>query len=106
MPTYEYQCETCKKRYDLQESFSAPAMHVCQKCGKGEARRVLHAPRVVFKGRGFYATDSRATSTHTDETPDNKRDESVKAPKAKKENATSASTSADGGSESSAESVA
>lgn len=103
MPTYEYQCGTCKKRYDLRESFSALTEHVCQKCGKGQAKRVLHAPRVVFKGKGFYATDSRATSMHTDETPDNKRDESVKAPKAKKD---AGSSTPDSGASASTESVA
>ena len=83
MPTYEYQCASCKKHYDLREGFSAATEHLCQKCGKGQAKRVLHAPRVVFKGKGFYATDSRSTSTHTDETPDNKSDDSVTTPKAK-----------------------
>lgn len=106
MPTYEYQCGTCKKRYDLRESFSAPSEHVCQKCGKGQAKRVLHAPRVVFKGKGFYATDSRATSTHTDETPDNKGDDSVKTPKAKKATSTESSTGTAAASDASTETAA
>lgn len=62
MPTYEYQCLRCKKNYDLREGFSAEVTHTCQRCGKGTAKRVLHAPRVVFKGSGFYATDSRNKS--------------------------------------------
>ncbi len=66
MPTYEYQCEACKKTYDLRESFSAPSQHTCEKCGKGTAKRVLHAPRVVFKGSGWYVTDSRNSSVATD----------------------------------------
>ena len=65
MPTYEYHCPSCKKNYDLQESFSAETTHQCKKCGKGTAKRVLHAPRVHFKGSGFYVTDSKNKSSAT-----------------------------------------
>ena len=63
MPTYEYHCPKCKATYDLRESFSAETTHACVECGKGTAKRVLHAPRVVFKGSGFYATDAKSRST-------------------------------------------
>jgi putative FmdB family regulatory protein len=53
MPTYEYSCPECSAVYELQESFSAEPRHRCKKCGRGDARRVLHAPRIVFKGSGF-----------------------------------------------------
>ncbi len=59
MPIYEYQCQACKKRYELQQSFSAETTHTCEKCGKGVAKRILHAPTVVFKGSGFYITDNK-----------------------------------------------
>jgi predicted nucleic acid-binding Zn ribbon protein len=45
--------------YELRQGFSAETTHTCEQCGKGTAKRVLHAPRVVFKGSGWYATDSR-----------------------------------------------
>ena len=63
MPSYDYQCAKCKVTYELREGFDAPTTHRCQECGKGTAKRVLHAPRVVFKGSGWYATDSRQKST-------------------------------------------
>jgi putative FmdB family regulatory protein len=63
MPTYEYHCPRCKATYDLRQSFSAETTHPCEECGTGTAKRVLHAPRVVFKGSGFYATDGRSRST-------------------------------------------
>ena len=63
MPTYEYHCPRCKATYDLQQGFSAETTHPCVECGKGTAKRVLHAPRVVFKGSGFYATDGKSRST-------------------------------------------
>ena len=62
MPTYEYACESCGKRYEKREGFDAPARQKCQFCGK-TALRVLFAPPVVFKGSGFYKTDSRGVST-------------------------------------------
>ncbi len=63
MPTYDYRCDTCKKTYELRESFSAPMEHTCEQCGKGTAKRQLSAPRIVFKGSGFYATDSRSKTS-------------------------------------------
>ncbi|MBI2723829.1 MAG: hypothetical protein HYX50_02080 [Chloroflexi bacterium] len=62
MPTYEYACTACGKHYDKREGFDAPSKQKCQFCGK-PANRVLHAPPVVFKGSGFYKTDSRGSSS-------------------------------------------
>jgi len=60
LPTYEYHCPACKATYELRQSFSAETTHTCEECGKGTAKRVLHAPPVVFKGGGWYVTDSRS----------------------------------------------
>jgi|TARA_B110000263_G_scaffold230633_1_gene225308 putative FmdB family regulatory protein len=62
VPTYEYQCNECNVNYDLRQSFSASTTHVCEKCNKGTAKRILHPPTVVFKGSGFYVTDSKNKS--------------------------------------------
>ena len=62
MPTYEYQCNECKVNYDLRQSFSSSTTHVCEKCNKGTAKRILNLPTVVFKGSGFYVTDSKNKS--------------------------------------------
>ena len=59
MPTYEYQCPKCKATYELRQGFDAETTHTCMECGKGTAKRVLHAPRIHFKGSGFYVTDSK-----------------------------------------------
>lgn len=61
MPTYEYACESCGNRYEKREGFDALARQKCPKCKK-TAQRVLFAPPVVFKGSGFYKTDSRGSS--------------------------------------------
>ncbi|HRC63168.1 MAG TPA: zinc ribbon domain-containing protein [Dehalococcoidia bacterium] len=59
MPLYDYQCEA-GHRYEKRESFGAPAQQPCDQCGK-PARRLLNAPPIVFKGSGWYVTDSKRT---------------------------------------------
>ena len=57
MPTYDYRCES-GHRYEKRERFGSPAQQPCERCGK-QAQRVLTSPTVVFKGSGWYKTDSR-----------------------------------------------
>ena len=58
MPTYEYRCTKCGNEYEKREGFDAPARQRCPRCG-AEARRVIHAPPILFKTSGFYVTDNR-----------------------------------------------
>ena len=58
MPTYEYECQTCHERVEAVQRFTDPALTICEHCG-GELRKVFSAVGVVFKGSGFYKTDSR-----------------------------------------------
>lgn len=67
MPTYDYHCPSCNATYELRQGFDAETTHTCEQCGKGIAKRVLHAPPVVFKGSGWYVTDSRNRSSATSE---------------------------------------
>lgn len=62
MPVYEYRCGSCRHHYERRESFDAPSLQMCPACG-AEARRVLHPPPIVFKGSGFYSTDSRKSGS-------------------------------------------
>lgn len=64
MPTYEYLCKQCGERFEKVQSFSARPLKTHDACG-GEVQKVFHASGVVFKGPGFYATDSRAASRAT-----------------------------------------
>ena len=57
MPKYDYRCGA-GHQYEKRESFDAPAVQECQECG-AQARRVLTPPAIVFKGSGWYITDSR-----------------------------------------------
>jgi putative FmdB family regulatory protein len=58
LPIYEYACGQCQHQYEKKEGFDAPVEQACPVCG-GLARRLLHAPGIVFKGPGFYVTDNR-----------------------------------------------
>lgn len=59
MPTYQYACTVCGHRLEAVQSFSDDPLSVCPECA-GKLRKVFSAVGVVFKGSGFYRTDSRA----------------------------------------------
>ena len=59
MPTYQYSCTECGEALEVQQSFSDDPLTVCPVC-QGRLRKVYNAVGVVFKGSGFYRTDSRA----------------------------------------------
>jgi putative FmdB family regulatory protein len=58
MPTYQYRCTECGEDLEVVQKFSDPALTTCHACG-GQLRKVFNAVGVVFKGSGFYRTDSR-----------------------------------------------
>jgi len=62
MPTYTYQCENCGIRFDQYQSFSEEPLTICPECGEPALRKVYTPVGIVFKGKGFYATDNRSPS--------------------------------------------
>ncbi len=62
MPTYQYACTACDERLEAVQSFTDAPLTQCPACG-GALRKVFSAVGVVFKGSGFYKTDSRAKSS-------------------------------------------
>ena len=58
MPTYQYRCTACGHDLEATQKFSDPSLTECPNCG-GSLRKVFNAVGVVFKGSGFYRTDSR-----------------------------------------------
>ena len=59
MPTYAYACTSCDHRFEAVQSFSDDSLTSCPQC-EGRLRKVFSAVGVVFKGSGFYRTDSRS----------------------------------------------
>jgi putative FmdB family regulatory protein len=59
VPTYQYACTACDHRFEAVQSFSDGALTVCPECG-GKLRKVFSSVGIVFKGSGFYRTDSRS----------------------------------------------
>lgn len=62
MPTYQYQCTECGEALEAVQKFSDDALTECPNCA-GRLRKVFSAVGVVFKGSGFYRTDSRSSSS-------------------------------------------
>jgi putative FmdB family regulatory protein len=65
MPTYEYACTECGDRTEVVQSISDAPPTICTVCG-GQLRRVFSPVGIVFKGSGFYRTDSRGKPAKTD----------------------------------------
>ena len=58
MPVYEYECQDCRCHFDRRQRFDDEPVAICPEC-QGKARRVIHSTPIIFKGSGFYITDSR-----------------------------------------------
>jgi putative FmdB family regulatory protein len=75
VPTYSYACTECDNRFDIVQGFSDDALTTCEKCS-GRLRKLFNSVGIVFKGSGFYRTDSRQdgkkskTSTNGSSTSD------------------------------------
>ncbi len=61
MPTYQYVCSKCNTNFELKQGFNDESVANCPKC-KGESRRLFVPVPIIFKGSGFYVTDSKTTS--------------------------------------------
>jgi putative FmdB family regulatory protein len=59
MPIYTYECENCGERFEAKQSFNDEPLTVCPTC-EGKIYRVIQPVGIVFKGSGFYVTDSRS----------------------------------------------
>jgi putative FmdB family regulatory protein len=78
LPTYEYECEKCLLRFELKKRFAEDGSAFCPRCGS-EARLVFTPSPIIFKGSGFYVTDSRnGNERHLGKTKADKRDSDKK----------------------------
>jgi putative FmdB family regulatory protein len=95
VPTYQYQCTECGEALEVVQKFTDDALTVCPNC-EGKLRKVFSAVGIVFKGSGFYRTDSRGGSSSSSS--------SSSSSAAKSESGSSSGAKSDGGSSSSSSS--
>ena len=77
MPTYEYRCTSCGNHLDVFQRIDEEPLRTCAECG-GDLRKVFHPAGIVFKGSGFYATDSRRSTKSSDDKADSSDKKSEK----------------------------
>lgn len=88
MPLYDYQCTACNKITEVRHGFDEALAEPCPFCG-GKLNRLFNPTGIVFKGSGFYITDSRkAAESKTSDKPESKTTKTDGAPSNKTETAT------------------
>ncbi|HYR17307.1 MAG TPA: FmdB family zinc ribbon protein [Mycobacterium sp.] len=103
MPTYSYACTECSNRFDAVQAFSDAALTTCPECN-GRLRKLFGNVGVVFKGSGFYRTDSRESAKSSATSSSNgaaSGSESTSSSSSEKSSSTSSSSSSDSNSSSS-----
>ena len=65
MPTYVYACKSCGHRFEQYQSFSEDSLRTCPECAQETLRKVFDSVGIVFKGPGFYSTDSSTAGAST-----------------------------------------
>jgi putative FmdB family regulatory protein len=97
VPIYEYECTCCPSKFELKRGFHDEDPVSCPHCG-GKTRRRFSSVPIIFKGSGFYVTDSRGGSSFTSSaTPSDEKTESAKPsaePKVEKSATVESKTSA------------
>ena len=71
MPTYTYKCNNCGYRFDQYQHFADDPLEICPNCQEIALRKVYLPVGIVFKGKGFYATDNRSPSGMASQKADN-----------------------------------
>lgn len=65
MPTYVYACKNCGHRFEQYQNFSEDSLQTCPECTQDALRKVFDSVGIVFKGSGFYSTDSATSGAST-----------------------------------------
>ncbi|BBZ77562.1 hypothetical protein MANY_28990 [Mycolicibacterium anyangense] len=100
MPTYSYACTECDNRFDAVQAFTDDALTTCPKCS-GRLRKLFNSVGVVFKGSGFYRTDSRDSSSKSSGKSDSSSSSSSSSSSEKSSSSSSESSSSSSSSSSS-----
>lgn len=93
MPTYPYQCQNCGNQFEQYQKFTDAPLTKCPKCKKNKLQRVVVPAAIVFKGSGWYKTDSRSKSPTTPKNGDKPAEKSAEGAVAEKATDTPAASS-------------
>ncbi|MGA8085811.1 MAG: zinc ribbon domain-containing protein [Terracidiphilus sp.] len=96
MPLYAYRCTSCGNKFEKIQNFSAEPETVCPKCGKATLIRPLTAPRLNFKGAGWYINDyaPKSSESSTESSSESKPAESKETSKSSDKPTAPSSTTA------------
>ena len=98
MPTYEYECGSCHRTFEVRQRISEPSLTTCDECG-GPVHRLLSATPFILKGGGWYVTDypseSRKKALDAEKSSSSPSDKSDKADKSDKSDKSSKSDKSD-----------
>jgi putative FmdB family regulatory protein len=92
MPIYDYRCDHCGHSFSAVQSFSEQPLEKCPNCGK-RPRRLFTAPAILFKGSGWYKTDSRRASEKSESKSEGGETKSEGKPETKTESKPDAKSS-------------
>ncbi len=96
MPTYQYACTECRHALEVVQSFTDEPLTECPECS-GRLRKVFNSVGIVFKGSGFYRTDSRDKPAASSDKPGDKSDKSADKGKPEGPSSAGGDTKADKG---------
>jgi putative FmdB family regulatory protein len=97
VPTYQYACTACDHRFEAVQSFTDASLTECPACS-GNLRKVFSSVGIVFKGSGFYRTDSRSGGGGVAAKSDSDKSDSGKSDSGKSESGSSSNGSSSNGS--------
>ncbi len=105
MPTYSYECQACGHKFEQHQKFADQPITRCPNCKKNKVRRLFEPAAIVFKGSGWYKTDSRskATSTRSEKPSEKTGEKTAEASASTDKPADSSSSNGNGSSESSSD---
>ncbi|MCV7216761.1 FmdB family transcriptional regulator [Mycobacterium crocinum] len=104
MPTYSYACTECDNRFDAVQAFTEDALTSCPQCS-GRLRKLFNSVGVVFKGSGFYRTDSRESGKNSSKSDSPSSSSSEKSSSSSDSSSSSSSSSTSSASSSSSSSA-
>ena len=106
MPTYVYACKSCAHRFEQYQSFSEDSLVTCPECAQDALLKVFDSVGIVFKGPGFYSTDSASSGSSTSSNSSSSSSSDSSASSTDSSSGSSASSSSSSSSTSSAQPAA